>query len=102
MTETGKHRSTELLRGFTQYGITPLETHLPVQLEHLTPHCTISPLLLLVFYTALFFLSPPGARTYLPIQASARGHCPKGNWDFQTHTCASSSELLQRYSLVPR
>lgn len=41
----------------SQYRITPLETHLPAQLEHLTPCCTM--FCTVCFILLFFFLSPP-------------------------------------------
>lgn len=103
--KTETHRQAQTYwtpqRIHAQYRIIPLETHLPAQLEQPTPCCTISPPLLLVFYTALFsFLLLVHTQTCLH-KPVARGHYPKGNLDSKTHTYASSSELLWRYSLVP-
>lgn len=100
--KTETHRQAQTYwtpqRIHAQYRIIPLETHLPAQLEQPTPCCTISPPLLLVFYTALFsFLLLVHTQTCLH-KPVARGHYPKGNLDSKTHTCASSSELLWRYS----
>lgn len=71
-------------------------------LHHQQVLCSLCFILLLVFYTALFsFLLLVHTQTCLH-KPVARGHYPKGNLDSKTHTCASSSELLWRYSLVPR
>lgn len=84
MIETVKHRPTELLRGFIPSTELSPWKHICLHSRSISHHIAPSILLCsLCFILHFFVISPPGAHTYLLIQASARATTQKVTWTFK-------------------